>query len=325
MSTLVQAGRALFHDEHPPLEDFRAAVLAGLRQPQKSLPSKFFYDARGSALFDDITTLDEYYPTRTEIALLRDHAADMKALTDPGCQLIEFGSASSAKIRILLKTFSDLAAYVAIDISRDHLLRSADALAADFPHIQVMAVCADYTRLSDLPAAARVAGAGRIGFFPGSSIGNFTPEQAVAFLAQIAGMVAGGALIIGVDLKKDAATLDAAYNDSRGVTAAFNLNVLARINRELGGNIDLAGFAHKAFYAEAPGRIEMHLVSRRHQTIHIAGQAIDFAEGESIHTENSYKYGAEEFRDIAVKAGFTPRRLWTDARDLFSIHYLEAR
>ena len=324
MSTLAYAGRALFHDEHPPLQDFRAAVLTGLSQPQKALPSKFFYDAGGSVLFDAITTLDEYYPTRTEIALLREHAADMKALTEPGGQLIEFGSASSAKIRILFETFSDLAAYVAIDISREHLLRSAEALAADFPHIQVMAVCADYTLLSDLPPAASVAGAGRVGFFPGSSIGNFTPDQAVGFLAHIAGMVAGGALIIGVDLKKDAAILDAAYNDSRGVTAAFNLNMLARINRELGADIDLDGFAHKAFYAEASGRIEMHLVSKRRHTVHIDGQAIDFAEGETIHTENSYKYGVQEFRDLAVQAGFAPREVWTDAGELFSIHYLEA-
>lgn len=308
-----------FHDLEPELEDFEAAVLAGLGGDAKTLPCKFFYDQEGSRLFDRICTLDEYYPTRTEIALLDRRADEIAALMGEGCHLIEFGSGSSVKIRILLAA---PAAYTAVDISRDHLLAAAGQLAGDFPSIEVIAVCADYTRPFDAPRPRARPDAKRVGFFPGSTIGNFTRAEAVAFLATARGILDGGDMLIGVDLKKDAALLDAAYDDAQGVTAAFNLNLLARINRELGGDFDLAAFAHRAFYNETEGRIEMHLVSARRQHATVAGRTFDFDAGETIHTENSYKYSIAEFQALARCAGFEPLHAWTDADDLFSIHYL---
>ena len=324
MSEDAVAALTSFIDHHPPLEDFRGAVVHGLSLPQKALPSKFFYDEAGSALFDEICQLEEYYPTRTEIGILRAQADEIAALAGPRRQLVEFGSGSSVKSRILLETLDDLAAYLPIDISREHLLRSATDLAAAFPTIEVIAVCADYTAALDLPVARRDPEARRLGFFPGSSIGNFTPERATDFLANAATVLAGGSLLVGVDLKKDSRILDTAYNDSRGVTAAFNLNLLARINRELGGNFDLDAFEHRAFYSQQYGRVEMHLRSTRQQSARIHGGAFSFSENETIHTENSYKYTIGEFQSVARRAGFSPERVWSDVDRLFSIHYLKA-
>jgi len=324
MSEGAETSLTSFIDHHPSPEDFRGAVVHGLSLPQKALPSKFFYDEAGSALFDEICQLEEYYPTRTEIGILRAHVDEIAALAGPRRQLVEFGSGSSVKSRILLEALEDLAAYLPIDISREHLLRSATDLAAAFPNLKVIAVCADYTRAFDLPVPRHGSEVRQLGFFPGSSIGNLTPERATEFLANAANRLAGGSLLVGVDLKKDSRILDAAYNDSRGVTAAFNLNLLARINRELAGGFDLNAFAHQAFYSDALGRVEMHLSSMRPQSVRIDGDAFDFGENETIHTENSYKYTIDEFQSLARRAGLSPKRVWSDPDWLFSIHYLEA-
>jgi len=313
---------AAFHDFEPAVDDFESAVLAGLARADKELPCKFFYDERGSRLFEDICALEEYYPTRTEIAILRAHCRRIAELIGPSCQLVEFGSGSSVKVRILLESLRSVAAYTPVDISKEHLIRSAAALAADFPSLDVIAVCADYTRPFVIPRPRIDPEARRVVFFPGSTIGNFTPEFAREFLTGTADTLGpGGALLIGVDLKKDPATLHAAYNDRKGVTADFNLNLLARINRELGGDFDLAGFGHLARYNEGEGRIEMHLVSLRKQTVHVNGCSFLFGKDETIHTECSYKYSVEEFQALAREAGFEPVEVWTDDRKLFSVHF----
>jgi len=315
---------ARFIDLEPEVEDFETAVLAGLGRAPKTLPCKFFYDQAGSELFERICELDEYYPTRTEIALLRRIAAPVAALIGADCHLIEFGSGASTKVRILLDALVSPARHTAVDISRDHLRAAADELARSFPEVEIVALCADYTRPFEVPAATNPPHAKRVGFFPGSTIGNFTPDEAIAFLRSAAGLLDGGDFLIGVDLKKDVDVLTAAYNDGQGVTAAFNLNLLARVNRELGGDFDLDAFEHRAHYDAREGRIEMHLISRRAQIVAIGDHRFDFAVGETIHTENSYKYAIEEFREIAERAGFTALECWTDPGNLFSIHYLRA-
>lgn len=320
-----QGAIAEFHDLEPELEDFESAVIRGLARTPKSLPCKFLYDQRGSALFDRICELDEYYPTRTELAILNEHKEDIARLMGRYCHLIEFGSGSSRKIRSLLHAVDDLAAYTAVDISKDHLLSSAAALAADFPEITVTAVCADYTVPFDLEPPQGHSDAKRVGFFPGSTIGNFTPDEAATFLAQARELLReGGEMLIGVDLKKSRKMLIAAYNDRKGITAQFNLNLLRRINREIGANFDLATFAHEAVYDEATGRMEMHLVSQRQQDVQVAGRLIRFGEAETIHTENSYKYTVDEFAEICANSGFEPLDVWTDDRQLFSVHYIRA-
>lgn len=318
------AGIAAFHDLEPELEDFETAVLAGLSATPKTLPCKFFYDREGSRLFDLICELPEYYPTRTEIALLEARAGDMAALMGPHCHVIEFGSGSSRKIRIILDALEAPAACTAVDISRGHLIASAQDLARDYPDVEISAVCADYTRPFDVAPPKFRPDARRVGFFPGSTIGNFAPDEAVEFLSGAAGLLVGGDFLIGVDLKKDTARLNAAYDDSQGVTAAFNLNLLTRINREMGGDFQLDQFGHQAFFNEKQGRIEMHLRSLRAQTATIGGHVFDFAAGETIHTENSYKYGIAEFQALAARAGFDALRSWTDPDELFSVHYLRA-
>lgn len=314
---------ASFDDLAPDHEDFRSDVLRGLGEEPKNIPCKYFYDECGSDLFQEICGLPEYYPTRTETALLRDLAPRLGALAGPGCFLIEYGTGSSEKMRIVLDALDEPAAYAAVDISREHLLEVTTALAEDLPGLAVHAVCADFTQPFEVPDVGTGGPGRRIAFFPGSSLGNFTPEDSVAFLATAAGVVgAGGAMLIGIDLKKDEKILNAAYNDAQGVTAAFNLNLLARVNRELGGTFDLGAFRHHAFYNSREGRIEMLLASSRAQTAEVAGRTFAFAEGETIHTENSYKYGLDEFRDLARRAGFTPVKAWTDDENLFSVHYL---
>jgi len=310
-----------FHDYADHRDAFLGAVLDGLGRSRKTLPCKYFYDAYGSRLFDRICTLDEYYVTRTELALLREIAPAIAGRAGPGAGLVEFGSGSSVKVRLLLDALAAPAAYVPVDISREHLLISARGLAADYPDLTVVPVCADYMQpfaLPDLDGAAA-----RLGFFPGSTIGNFDPAAAVPFLTGLREALGpGSALVVGADLAKDPAVLCAAYDDAEGVTAAFNLNLLRRINRELGADFDLSGFAHEARWNAAASRIEMHLVSRRVQAVTVAGRRFAFAAGESIHTENSYKYTIDGFQGLAARAGWTPVDAWADPDRLFSVHYL---
>lgn len=306
----------------PTLAEFRADVLRGLGQPVKELPCKYFYDAAGSALFERITELEEYYPTRTELAIMRRHVAEMAGLLGPRCLLVEYGSGSSTKTRLLLDRLLDPAGYVPIDVSGEYLFRSARALAGAYPRLEVLPLCADFTRPVELPAP-RVRPARRVVYFPGSTIGNFTPAETVALLRQTAALCGrGGGLLLGADLQKDRRVLEDAYNDRLGVTAAFNLNLLARINRELGADFALDQFCHRAIYNEADGRIEMHLDSRRAQRVRVAGMEFAFAAGESIRTEYSYKYRLRDLHDLAAAAGFEVERFWTDEREYFSVHYL---
>lgn len=315
-----------FHDFEPESDDFAAAVVDGLSRQHKTLPCKFFYDKRGSVLFDRICDLPEYYVTRTEIALLKAHAPHIAALMGPGCHLIEFGSGSGIKVPILLDALERPAGYTAIDISKEHLLQSTAALARSRRGLEVTAVCADYTRPFDLPRIKGAADARPVVFFPGSSIGNFDAVEATAFLQKTAAMLRshGGAMLVGVDLRKNPAILNAAYNDANGITAAFNLNLLVRANRELRADFNLTGFRHQAVYDANQGRIEMHLVSLRDQVVRIGGLRFGFRAGETVHTENSYKYTVDGFQKIAAAAGFHAVRAWTDEDRLFSIHYLDA-
>lgn len=311
-----------FHDRLPDAGDFLQDVLAGLSRPRKTLPPKYFYDERGCELFEAICATPEYYPTRTEAALMRARAAAMARRLGPGCAVIEYGCGSGRKTRILLEAL-DPVAYVPIDIARAQLRATAAEIARDFPGVAVAAVCADYSRTLALPELERLGARRKVVYFPGSTIGNLTPAEAAGFLRNMRGLAGpGGGLLIGVDLKKDAARLNAAYNDRQGVTAAFNLNLLARINRELDARFDLAAFRHQAFYSELPGRIEMHLLALRDQRIRLGGRTIRFRAGETIHTENSYKYSVAGFRALAAGAGLEPVDCWTDPQHLFSVHYL---
>jgi dimethylhistidine N-methyltransferase len=301
------------------------AVLDGLAQATKRLPCKFFYDAEGSRLFDAICELPEYYPTRTECLILGERAGEIAQLLGRRARLVEFGSGAGKKVRLLLGALDEPAAYVPVDISRNHLMMAATSLARDFPRLHIAPVCADYTERFSLPASTEAIALTTSGFFPGSTIGNFKPEQAWRFLAQARNLLGrGGWMIVGVDLHKDSAVLNAAYNDAAGVTAAFNLNLLRRINRELAGTFDLEAFRHHAFYNETERRIEMHLISLRDQSVSVGDETFAFQAGETIHTEDSYKYGIEDFQQIAQRAGFAPVTAWTDARELFSVHMLRA-
>ncbi|HEY1394410.1 MAG TPA: L-histidine N(alpha)-methyltransferase [Methylibium sp.] len=302
--------------------DFAQAMLQALSQRPRSIAPKFFYDARGSALFDAICQLPEYYPTRTELGLLAAHAGEMARSIGAQAEIVEFGAGSSRKVRLLLDALEQPRRFLPIDISGEHLQAAMAPLRRDYPALDVQVVVGDFTRELELPAVQP--GARRVGFFPGSSIGNFTPEEARDFLRHAAVLLRGGGLLIGVDLVKDPGLLHAAYNDAAGVTAAFNLNLLARANRELGTDFDLAQFAHYAFYEPRQQRIEMHLLSRRAQAVNFGGQRFEFDEGESLHTENSYKYTVEGFQALAAQAGFEPGPVWCDAQRLFSVHWLEA-
>lgn len=313
-----------FIDLGVPSNRFRADVVRGLAATQKEIPCKYFYDEVGSRLFDRICDLDEYYPTRTERAIMEQHAPEMAALAGPGCLVAEYGSGSSVKSRLLLDHLESVAAYVPIDISREHLLASARRLTPEYPAIEVLPVCADFTRPFELPVPAQEPRR-RLVYFPGSTIGNFTPEEAVRLLRRTARLGGpGSGLLLGVDLKKEPSVLHAAYNDARGVTAAFNLNLLTRINRELGADFQVNQFWHHAFYNPAASRIEMHLVSGKEQRVHIGAETIAFAEGESIRTEYSYKYNLNDLRNLASAGGFEVRQVWTDDRPYFCVLYLVA-
>jgi dimethylhistidine N-methyltransferase len=303
-------------------DSFADHVIAGLGEGQKWLSAKYFYDAAGSELFEEITRLPEYYPTRTELSILNRYAGEMAGYVPLSAALVEFGTGSTKKARILIEAAPQLASYVPVDISAEFLAREAAAVRRDIPWIAVLPVAADFTRDFDLPAQIR--SRPRVGFFPGSTIGNFEPEDAAEFLRQAGRILGSGAsMIIGVDLIKDEAVLNAAYDDAAGVTARFNLNVLTRMNRELGGNFDLSAFRHRAFYNAEDHRIEMHLESLKPQSVTVAGRTFEFRRGETIHTENSYKYTVESFRALAEAAGWRPVATWTDAKDYFSVHALK--
>jgi dimethylhistidine N-methyltransferase len=316
---------AFLIDRRPTHDDFAADVLHGLSGTPRTIPPKYFYDARGSALFEEICRTPEYYITRTELKLLSRIGPEVAALAGPGATVVEFGSGSDAKIRRLLDALSLPHAYVAIDISRAPLERAVGDLARDYPDLTVGGVCADFTRPVDLPPEAWAGVGRRIGFFPGSTIGNMERPRARTFLESCREMLeTGDGFIVGVDLRKDRAVIERAYDDAAGVTARFNLNLLRRINRELGGTFDPALFAHHALYDEAKGRVEMHLRSLTDQCFTVAGRAFAMARDETIHTENSYKYAIDEFVALAESAGWLATRHWRDPRDLFSVHYLSA-
>lgn len=303
------------------VEAFAHDVAEGLAKVQKSLPCRYFYDARGSALFEEITALDEYYPTRTEASILRDCAAEIAARTQPGSCLVEFGSGSSAKTQIILDALPQLAAYVAIDVSESALNAARVRLAQLYPRLRVECVVADFG--ADFTMPRGLADAPRLGFFPGSTIGNFEPAQAQKLLGHFAQTLGSNSrLIIGVDLEKDPAILLPAYDDARGVTAAFNLNLLARINRELGADFDLTAFRHLARWNANAGRVEMHLVSLRDQSVRVQGDVVHFARGETIHTENSHKWKVERFSALAQRSGWLSGAVWCDSARLFSVHEL---
>ena len=319
MAAQIQA--ALRYEPAAADSPFARDVIAGLTARPKRLSPKYFYDEIGAQLFEDITALPEYYLTRCELEILRERAPDIARFFPADSALIEFGSGSSKKVRILLTAAPTIAAYVPVDISSQMLIQEAEELRRDHPRLAVLPVVADFTQPFSLPPAA--AGMAHTGFFPGSTIGNFEPHEACAFLRH-AGRVLGrgAALIIGVDLVKDASILNAAYNDAAGLTAKFNLNLLARINRELDGDFDLASFDHRAFYNRERHRIEMHLVSKKRQKVSVAGRGVEFRAGETIHTENSYKYPLEYFTALARGSGWAPVAAWTDAGANFSIHAL---
>jgi dimethylhistidine N-methyltransferase len=315
-SAALQIGTA-----HEGPSAFARDVIAGLTAPRKHIAPKYFYDEAGCALFERITQLPEYYPTRTELQILETHAADIGRLVAPGAALIEFGTGKSTKARILLKAIANFAAYVPVDIAEDFLRREAAEVQRDFPNLEVLPVIADFTAQFALPEDVRAGP--QVGFFPGSTIGNFEPHEACAFLQRVAKVLNGAAvLIVGVDTVKPAKVLTAAYNDAAGVTAAFNRNLLIRINRELGANFRPECFEHHAVFNRELKRIEMHLASLKRQKVRVAGETIEFRAGETIHTENSYKYTIEAFRALARGAGWRPLATWTDPAKYFAVHAL---
>ena len=311
-----------FIDLAPDLAGVRDAVHDGLSRSPKELPAWLFYDAAGSKLFERICEQPEYYPTRTELAIFAAHGRDIAEALGEGCCLIELGSGSNRKARTLLEVLRKPEGYVAIDVSGEQLRTAVRELAAEFPSIPMTGIVGDYGA-GTLPLDAQ-GDARRVAFFPGSTIGNMHPHEARAFLAPWAPRLAGGGMLVGVDLVKPEALLHAAYNDAAGVTAAFNRNMLRRINRELGADFLPDRWAHDAFWHEGPSRVEMHLVSRGRQCVQVAGRKIEFRDGESIHTENSYKYTVEGFRDLARTAGFEPGACWTDDKGWFSVHFIAA-
>ncbi len=296
-------------------------ILAGLRLPQKKISPKYFYDERGSQLFEKITHLPEYYPTETELGIMQDNMEEIAELIGPQASLIEFGSGSSQKTRVLLENLIDLAAYVPVDISEDHLIESSSKISAEFPDIQILPVVADFMQPFDLPEPA-IWPRRNVVYFPGSTVGNFTHDDANELLRvmhQEAGE--GGALLIGVDLQKDRYIIERAYNDEAGVTAAFNLNMLRHLNREFGFDFDLDAYEHSARYDPFAGRVEVRLVSSRDQTVRNGDEEIPIAAGESILTEYSHKYTLEGFAAMADAAGFSVEKVWIDAERLFSVQY----
>ncbi len=310
-------------DQHPSRQAFLEDVIDGLSAEQKWISSMYFYDAEGSQLFDRICELPEYYPTRTELQIMGEHMSEIVAAIGPKAMLIEPGSGSSLKTRKLLPALDDPAAYVPVEISRDHLLEAVERLQSEFPAIPILPVCADFTQPFELPQPEQAAARAVI-YFPGSTIGNFDPEDAVALLKNMREEVGeGGGLVIGVDLRKDPVVLQKAYNDHEGVTARFNLNLLARINRELGADFNPEAFSHRAIWNSEASCIEMHLLSEKEQRVTIGNKQFPFAKGEHILSECSYKFTFRGFAELAGKAGWTVKQVWTDNREWFSVQYLE--
>ncbi len=319
-----QIGPITLYDYAPTPESFRDEVLRGLGRQPKSIPCKFFYDERGSRLFDEICDLDEYYLTRTETAILQTFASEMAACIGPGALIVELGSGSGTKTRLLLDKLEAPVAYVPVDIAREHLIASAALLCDAYSSLEVLPVCADYTRAMALPKPKREV-AQVCFFFPGSTIGNMNPTEAMTFLSHLRTLAGRPcAVLVGVDLEKDRAVLERAYNDERGVTAAFNSNLLTRINHEIGGSFDPSRFRHRAFYNEAESRVEMHLVSTCRQVAHVGPVSVAFDEGEAILTEYSHKFSLERMRAIAEKSGFAVQRVWTDPAGLFSVQFFQS-
>jgi dimethylhistidine N-methyltransferase len=316
------AGLAKAHRVDEKTSAFARDVIEDLSQHPKRLSPKYFYDAAGSELFEQITRLPEYYPTRTELSILQDRGSEISAIIPKNAALVEFGAGATTKVRLLLNQCA-FGAYIPVDISGDFLKAQADALGTDFPALEIYPVTADFTAPFALPDA--VAAMPKVGFFPGSTLGNFEPHEACRFLRSARDILGRNAqMVIGIDLEKNERVLSEAYNDSAGVTARFNLNVLHRINRELGGNFDTGAFTHRAIYNRERHRIEMHLISRKAQSVRVLGRNFSFRTGESIHTENSYKYSLERFTALALGAGWIPRQSWTDNAGMFSVHALIA-
>lgn len=303
--------------------DFLHDLWHGLARERKGISPKYFYDAQGSALFDRICQLPEYYPTRTELALLQRHARDIAAHMGPQAEIVEFGAGSMHKVRLLLDAMEAPRRYIPIDISGAHLSEAARCLRQDYTALRVEPLVADYTQDFMLQPALHAAGK-RVGFFPGSTLGNFEPHEALHFLHQCAALLPGGALILGADLVKNPDVLHAAYNDAQGVTAAFNRNLLVRANRELGANFEIPQFVHSAFYNAPLQRIEMHLMSTCRQTVQVGGSSFSFAQGETLHTENSYKFTVEGLQQLALQAGLTPGPVWRDPDQPFCLLWLDA-
>jgi dimethylhistidine N-methyltransferase len=305
-------------------EEIIQEVLEGLSKPVKELPSKLFYDELGSKLFDEITKLEEYYPTRTEMKIMEDNIEEIGSLLGEGTVLVELGSGSSKKIRLLLENIPGLAAYIPIDISKEHLLHSTEILSGDYPELEIIPFVADYTKDFILPEINKPYDH-ICAYYPGSTIGNFKPGEAKEFLGRISKLIGkNGGLIIGVDLKKDKEILEKAYNDSKGITAQFNLNILDHINNETGAKFETDNFEHLAFYNDEEGRIEMHLLSKEAQDIKLNGSVIELKKNEDIITEYSYKYTVKEFSEL-VSDHFEVRNVWTDSKELFSIQYLRVK
>jgi dimethylhistidine N-methyltransferase len=312
-------------DCHPPREPLATDLLAGLRGRPKQISPSYFYDARGSQLFDAICELPEYYLTRTEISILETHAAEMARCIGEAALLVEFGSGASVKTRVLLDRLLEVSAYVPVEISRSHLVNAAQRISSAYPQIEVLPVCADFTLPFSLPKPRR-APARTVVFFPGSTLGNFDPPAAIELL-RLMRSIAGpaGGLVIGTDLIKDPAILRRAYNDAAGVTAQFNLNLLQRLNREFDADFNLGAFEHQAIWNAVEARIEMHLISMRAHTVTLAGERIRFAAGERLVTEHSHKYSLASFRAQAAASGWVQRQVWLDDRGYFAVHYLEAQ
>ena len=304
-------------------QEFLHDLQRGLARQQKSISPKYFYDAQGSGLFDRICDLPEYYPTRTELAILHRHAHDIALLIGPHAEIVEFGAGSMEKVRVLLDALDRPQRYVPIDISQEHLLDAAHRMRVAYPALEVEPLVADYTRVLVMPPDAPPQG-DRVGFFPGSTLGNFEPLDALRFMQMCARTLQGGALLLGADLVKNPDLLHAAYNDAQGVTAAFNRNLLVRANRELGANFQLDRFDHSAFYNAPYQRIEMHLMSTCEQSVSVGGATYQFAEGETLHTENSYKFTVAGLQQLALRAGFTSRQIWTDPNNAFCLLWLDA-
>lgn len=309
------------HDLEPQRSDLLADAITGLQQPQKQLPCKYFYDQTGAELFEQICDLPEYYPTRTELSIMRKYAGEMAEVIGQHARIVEYGSGEGLKTQLLLDALQQPSAYIPIDIARCQLQRVAQQLQQQHPNLDVLPVCADYTADFELPTPEQDFANTTI-YFPGSTIGNFAPEQAQQFLAKVARQACpAGSLLIGVDLRKDHAILEAAYNDSAGVTAAFNLNLLHRLNDEVDANFNINAFTHDARFNPTTSAVEMHLVSTQQQTVQLNGNQFSFAAGESIHTENSHKYDLDDFARLAAAAGWTRQNVWLDAEKLFSVQY----